>query len=61
MPITMICPHLSCGQTVVAPDSARGKVLRCAHCKRTFMVPDRGPPQPSPVSEDSTGEPPAKR
>ncbi|MCP5119590.1 MAG: hypothetical protein GY953_53000 [bacterium] len=39
MPVTMICPHLSCGQTIVAPDGARGKVLRCAHCKQTFLVP----------------------
>jgi hypothetical protein len=35
----MICPNLQCGQTVVAPDDARGKVVRCAHCHTLFMVP----------------------
>ncbi len=39
MPITLICPNLRCGQTVVAPDGARGKVVRCAHCQTLFMVP----------------------
>ena len=39
MPITMICPNLNCRQTVVAPETARGKVVRCAHCKQLFMVP----------------------
>lgn len=35
----MICPNLKCGKTVVAPDSARGKIVRCAHCDHLFMVP----------------------
>jgi hypothetical protein len=35
----MICPNLKCGRTVVAPDTARGKVVRCAHCQHLFMVP----------------------
>jgi hypothetical protein len=41
MPVTMICPNLNCRCTVVAPDSARGKVVRCVHCKQLFMVPAR--------------------
>ena len=41
MPVTMICPNLECRQTVVAPDSARGKVVRCAHCQQTFLVPNK--------------------
>lgn len=45
MPITMICPNLKCGQTVVAPDAARGKVVRCAHCQHLFMVPTRAKPE----------------
>ena len=57
MPITLICPHLSCGETVVAPDSARGKVLRCAHCKKTFMVPEH---DAAPVAKDDE-EPSTKR
>ncbi len=39
MSVTMICPNLKCGKTVVAPDSARGKVVRCAYCEAAFMVP----------------------
>ncbi len=39
MPVTMICPNLACRKTVTAPDSARGKVVRCGHCKQPFMVP----------------------
>jgi DNA-directed RNA polymerase subunit RPC12/RpoP len=56
MSVTMICPNLNCGRTVVAPESARGRVVRCSHCKQVFMVPQRraepvpspGPPQPAP-------------
>jgi len=39
MPVTMICPNLSCRRTVVAPESARGKLVRCAHCDQLFRVP----------------------
>ena len=39
MPVTMICPNLKCGRTVIAPDKARGKVVRCSHCEQLFMVP----------------------
>jgi len=35
----MICPNLRCGRTVVAADSARGKVVRCGHCQTLFIVP----------------------
>ncbi len=41
VPITMICPNLKCRQTVVTPPSARGKVVRCPHCRQLFMVPER--------------------
>ncbi|MCG3125741.1 MAG: hypothetical protein CHACPFDD_00567 [Phycisphaerae bacterium] len=39
MALTLICPNLVCGQTIVAPESSRGKVVRCAHCQKAFMVP----------------------
>lgn len=39
MPVTMICPNLGCRRTVVAPESARGKLVRCAHCNQLFRVP----------------------
>ncbi|TWT44239.1 hypothetical protein RAS1_06490 [Phycisphaerae bacterium RAS1] len=46
MPVTMICPNLKCGRTIITPDNSRGKVMRCAHCDQPFVVP--GPPQPPP-------------
>lgn len=60
MPITMICPHLSCGRTITAPDTARGKVLRCSHCKRTFLVPDPAPAEAE-DTEAAKQNPKAKR
>ncbi len=39
MAVTMICPNQKCGRTVVAAESARGKVVRCAHCQILFLVP----------------------
>ena len=62
MPVTMICPNLECRQTVVAPDSARGKVVRCAHCQQTFLVPDKVAQSVLPEDQDSkTQKKPAKR
>ncbi len=54
MPVTMICPNLKCGRTVVAPDNARGKVVRCAHCQQLFMVPADAPY--TPPKQDQEGE-----
>jgi hypothetical protein len=39
MGVTLICPNLSCGRTIIVPEQARGKVVRCAHCNQPFMVP----------------------
>jgi len=63
----MICPNLKCGRTVVAPDTARGKVVRCAHCHQLFLVPtpqarreERPPPeQPLARKEKAAKEKPA--
>jgi hypothetical protein len=52
MPVTMICPNLVCRKTVVAPDSMRGKLVRCAHCNQLFRVPVR-----TAGSEDSAAVP----
>ncbi len=38
----MMCPNLKCGRTVVAAESSRGKVVRCAHCQTLFLVPIDG-------------------
>jgi hypothetical protein len=48
MPVTMICPNLACRRTVTAPDSARGKVVRCGQCQQPFLVPSRDGPEPPP-------------
>lgn len=53
MPVTLICPNLTCGQTVVAPDALRGKVVRCAHCGKHFVVPVRAGELPS--KDDANG------
>jgi len=39
MPVTMICPNLKCGRTLVAADSLRGKVVACPYCDHSFVVP----------------------
>jgi DNA-directed RNA polymerase subunit RPC12/RpoP len=55
----MICPNLKCGRTVAAPDMARGKVVRCAHCHQLFLVPV---PSAAPRREEQPepSRPPAK-
>lgn len=53
MPVTMICPNLACRRTVTAPESARGKVVRCGMCQQPFLVPIReGNESPPPESPD---------
>lgn len=51
----MICPNLKCGRTVVAADTMRGKVVRCAHCQMAFLVPQatRGSERRDASSSDS--------
>lgn len=53
MAVTLICPNLQCGKTMVAEDSLRGKVVRCVHCEKPLLVPQRhdGPPQASAPAE----------
>jgi hypothetical protein len=55
--VTMICPNLNCRHTVVAPESARGKVVRCAHCKQLFMVPERRQAAVELLPEEETPSP----
>lgn len=54
MSITLICPHLHCGKAVVAPDSARGKTVRCVHCGNQFQVPFRVTPTPDESAADQS-------
>jgi hypothetical protein len=55
MPVTMICPNLKCGRTVVAAESARGKIVRCVHCETLFMVPPAAPQPGAPPEEPAGG------
>lgn len=61
MAVTMICPNLKCGRTVVAAEAARGKVVRCAHCQILFLVPrdvrstgEGAPAEPPPAQPEDT-------
>ena len=51
--VTMICPNLKCRRTVVAPESARGKVVRCAHCQQLFLVPKKAAAPAPPGQEQA--------
>lgn len=57
MSITMICPNLKCGRTVIAPDTSRSKVVRCAHCQQLFMVPADRPKDRQPGPPPAEGQP----
>ena len=39
MAVTIICPNLQCGKTMVAEEHQRGRVVRCVHCQKALMVP----------------------
>jgi hypothetical protein len=41
MAVTLICPNLQCSKTMVADDALRGKVVRCVHCQKPLLVPQR--------------------
>jgi hypothetical protein len=50
MPCQLICPNLRCRKILSVPDEARGKLVRCQHCKTMFRVPDvkrHEPPAPA--------------
>jgi predicted Zn finger-like uncharacterized protein len=59
--VTMICPNLKCGRTVVAPEGARGKVVRCGHCQQLFMVPVTHAPEAPPSAPVEAEEETPKR
>lgn len=61
MSVTMICPNLQCGRTVVTDDSARGKVVRCAYCQSLFVVPRDAQPTAEPAQPEPEARSGAKR
>ncbi len=48
--VIVICPNLSCRNLIHAPESARGKIVRCAACNTAFRVPAGTPAQSKPVA-----------
>jgi len=54
MPITLLCPRLSCRAILRVPDNVRGQRVRCCECGVSFMVPTENSKAPKGV------EPPKK-
>jgi predicted Zn finger-like uncharacterized protein len=42
MPVSILCPRLTCRSVLRVPDSVRGKSVRCPECGATFTVPAAG-------------------
>ncbi|MBK8913744.1 MAG: hypothetical protein IPM64_03920 [Phycisphaerales bacterium] len=55
MPVTMICPNLGCRRPVVASETARGKIVRCAYCNQPFLVPVK------PAAKEPAADPKSKK
>lgn len=60
MSVMMICPNLNCRRTVVVADTARGKVVRCSHCKQAFMVPELKS-RPAAQNQEEQGNPKSEK
>jgi hypothetical protein len=58
MPCQLICPNLRCRKILSVPDEARGKLVRCQHCKTMFRVPDTKA-QASPAAAAKASKPAA--
>lgn len=39
MPVTLLCPRLSCRAILRVPDEVRGQRVRCSECGMAFVVP----------------------
>ena len=53
MPITLLCPRLTCRAALRVPDTVRGQRVRCSECGTTFLVP----PAPSTNKPKSAATP----
>lgn len=50
--IRIMCPSIQCRKVLAVPEGARGKTIRCKHCRMTIRVPAAEPaPTPQPVPE----------
>lgn len=51
--VRVICPNLKCRTILSAPETARGKMVRCSACGMKVRIPEGGPrPDPSSVTAD---------
>ncbi len=57
MPITLLCPRLTCRAVLKVPDHVRGKRVRCGECGITLVVP--GGKEPAPAKRAPVDEKPA--
>ena len=57
MPITLLCPNLTCRAVLQVPDKVRGKQIRCGKCGCCFLVP--GGPMKSQPAAPVPSQPPA--
>ncbi len=60
MPVTLLCPRLTCRAVLRVPDHVRGKHVRCAECGVLLLVPMIERPaqtQPKKRAGDGADEP----
>lgn len=60
MPITLLCPRLTCRAVLCVPDNVRGKHVKCGECGVTLLVPSTRPPEPArmnPPPNEASDEP----
>ncbi len=59
MPVTILCPKLTCRAVLRVPDTVRGKRIRCGECGTAFMVPEpkSAKPTPAPRAQEPESEP----
>ena len=49
MPVTLLCPRLSCRAILRVPDHVRGQRVRCCECGVSFIVPTENSKTPKGV------------
>lgn len=56
MACQLICPNLRCRKILSVPDEARGKLVRCQHCRTMFRVPEPKRVAPAPAAAATAEE-----
>lgn len=58
--IHIMCPNLVCRKVLAVPQAARGKTVRCKHCRTAIRIPMPGEkPGIKPASTESPAAPAA--